>query len=381
MNNIIIHYDEIGLKGKNRNRFELLLIDNIKNKLKDHKFLYIKEYGHIILEFEKLTDDIIKKISCIPGIANYLIAKKTTLKTPDIEKIAINILKDKNFDSFKIDSKRRNKDFKTKSIELNKHVGEKILDKYKDKKVLMKKQDITIIIEILTKNAYIGTRKIEGIGGLPTDKRQKMISLISGGIDSPVASYLMMKRGCQIIFTHFQNQTQNKSHVKDKIKKIVKKLSRYQINTKLYIFPFNDIQKQIILNIKSEYRMLIYRRFMLKISSIIAKKEDAKFLVTGDSLSQVASQTIDNLNSTYNNIQTNILTPLIGLDKKDITNISKKINTFTLSSLPYQDCCSFFVPKHPKLNSRIEDIKRLENLLDIDPLIQETIKKAEIIEF
>jgi len=222
---------------------------------------------------------------------------------------------------------------------------------------------------------------VPGVGGLPTDQRQKVVCMLSGGFDSPVAAYMMMKRGCEVIFVHFNNKNQESCSVKNKIIDLAKQLSKYQIKTKLYIIPFERLQKEIIMNVHSEQRMLIYRRFMLKISSAIAKIEKARFLVVGDSLSQVASQTLDNLEATYSGIDTNIFTPLIGLHKKEIMAISREIGTHDISEQPYGDCCSYFLPKHPELHANKGLILENEERFDTDASVKDAVESAVLSEF
>jgi len=380
--NITVHYGEIGLKGSNRGYFERLLISNMKAKLGSLADSITKETGQITVKLSKRAD--LKKVedilSRIPGIANFSLAKKSKLDISSIKDDALEFVKDIDFETFKVDTARHDKSVKIDSQQLNKSLGEEIIKKY-GKKAKMKDPDLLLRIELSTHTAYISGKEIEGVGGMPTDNKQKVVALLSGGLDSPVAAYLMMKRGCTVILAHFQNQNQMTKSVQDKIEKLSSQLSKYQIKTKLYIIPFDSIQKEIIANVHSTHRMLVYRKLMLKISSEIAEKENAKFLVVGDSLSQVASQTIENLEATYHNSEKLIFSPLIGMDKKDITAISRKIGTFDISSLPYGDCCSYFVPKHPELKANSEELDDALKEMDIEKLIKEAVEKAVINEF
>jgi thiamine biosynthesis protein ThiI len=259
-------------------------------------------------------------------------------------------------------------------------LGEAILDNYK-KKVKMEKPDLVLNVQISDKAAYISTDDVDGIGGLPTDSKKKVVCLISGGFDSPVAAYMMMKRGCEVVFVHFNNKNQMSESVQGKITELVKQLSKFQRKTKLYMIPFEEVQKQIIVNALAEARMLVYRRFMLRIASRIAAMENAEFLVVGDSLSQVASQTIENLAATYPAAEKYVLSPLIGMNKREIIDISRKIGTYDISAQPYGDCCSYFLPKHPVLRSNLEMLEKMESSFDIEALIKDAIKKAQTKEF
>jgi len=207
----------------------------------------------------------------------------------------------------------------------------------------------------------------------------KAVALLSGGIDSPVAAYLMIKQECEVILVHFQNENLMKGAVEDKIQQLATRLATFQKEIKLYIVPFGDLQKEIIMRVPAAQRMLIYRRFMLRIASKIADQEGAEFLITGDSLSQVASQTLENLTAVYPAASKTILTPLIGMDKREITDISRGIGTYEISILPYGDCCSAFVPKHPELRSKERYLERSEHAIDTDKLVGEAVKNARLV--
>lgn len=371
MDSIVIHYDEIGLKGKNRPAFERLLMDNIRHKTRLSSLK--RETGQMTLT-AKPTKKLKGILSKIPGIAYFSPAKKCSLNIDELKQQAITLLKNKKFETFKVDTHRHNKDYKLSSLELNQILGEAILNSYK-KRVKMESPELILKVEI-SNSAYLSTESIRGVGGLPTNPRQKIIALISGGIDSPVAAYMMMKRGCKVILIHFRNKNQLTSLVKEKITSLAKQLSKFQIITKLYTIPFEKLQNEIIKNSKSEIRMLIYRRFMLKIASEIAKKEKARFLTVGDSLSQVASQTIENLEATYEASEIPILTPLIGLNKNEIIQMAKSIGTYDISALPYPDCCTYFLSKHPELRANLNELKRAESIIS-KSLVNELVKKAK----
>ncbi len=379
---IVIHYDEIGLKGKNRTHFENKLIDNIKSKLKTISKRCIRESGQITItidsksNIEKIRDILTK----IPGIAHFSFAKRSELDLEKIKKQSIAIIKEKDFKTFKVDTKRHDKNFRIKSPEVNAIIGAEINETY-NKEVDLKNPDLTLKIDLTSRNSYLSYEDIKGVGGLPTNKKQKVVALLSGGFDSPVAAYLMMKRGCEVIFVHFQNQNQMTGSVQDKIIQLAKQLSKFQLNTKLYIVPFEKLQKEIIMKVHSTLRMLVYRRFMIKIASKIAAENRARFLVVGDSLSQVASQTLENLESTYKDSEKHIFSPLIGMDKKEIIAISRTIGTNDISALPYGDCCSYFLPKHPELKATAGKLQFMEKEFDIGSLVEEAVKSAKLKEF
>lgn len=375
----IIHYDEIGLKGGNRIHFEQWLVRNIKAKAGSVVESCVRESGHLTAKVNDV-EKARKVLAAMPGIAFFSFAERVEIDIDEITKVSLQALKGIKFDTFKVDTRRSDKGFELNSMQVNQIVGEAVVNKYK-KKAKMKNPDLTLKIQVSNKFAYISTENIDGVGGLPTQPKNKVVTLLSGGYDSPVAAFLMMKRGCEVVMVHFQNSGQMKNAVQDKIVKLAKQLSNYQVNTRLYIVPFEKLQKEIIMKVKAELRMLVYRKFMIKIASEIAKKERARFLVVGDSLSQVASQTIHNLEATYANSGTNILSPLIGMDKKDIINISKKIGTYKISELPYGDCCSFFVPKHPELKATTRILDMAVEGFDVSSLVENAVEKAKLTVF
>ena len=384
---VIIHYNEITLKGGNRPFFERVLVDNIKGFLENVKYNKIyKDGGKIIIEMNKDIDlEKIKEIlENIPGISNFYFAVSEEKELEKINKKTVELLKnylqtenDKNnkIKTFKIEARRSDKKFELKSPEINARVGEFVLENTK-LKVDVHNPDIEIVVDIGHKQCLIYFEKIKGIGGLPIGTAGKLVSLLSGGIDSPVASYMMMKRGAKIVFVHFKNKTINNTG-DDKIKSLVKKLSRFQGRSKLYIIPFEEFQKEIIAKIPSKNRMIIYRRIMFKLAGMIAKKENAKGFVTGDSLSQVASQTLENIGVIYDSANLPIFPPLVGMNKQEIIDLAVKIRTYEISILPYQDCCSFLIAKHPETKAKQEEIIKQEENLEIDGIAERIIDRIK----
>jgi thiamine biosynthesis protein ThiI len=374
---MLIHYSEIGIKGGNKSYFENMLAKNISEKTGINAR---KDYARILLDYEE--KDFLKIsgiLQKIPGVANFSAARVSSLELEDIENESINELKGKDFETFKVDSKRQNKRFLLNSQGLNEKIGELIIDKL-GKKAKMKSPDISLFIEVCDKSAYIYSEKIQGIGGLPTGVSGKVVSLLSGGIDSPVASYSMMKRGCSVILVHAFSHTPQSGDVLSKIEKIAKALSGYQLKTKLYLVPFKEIQKEIIANVNSKVRMIIYRRFMLRIANVIAYREKAKAIITGDSVGQVASQTLDNLASVYDASKLPIFAPLIGSNKEEIITVAKNIGTYEYSIMDYLDCCSFMVSNHPETKSKKEEIILAESAIEkADELARQAVKDAKIL--
>ncbi|MFX1535279.1 MAG: tRNA uracil 4-sulfurtransferase ThiI [Promethearchaeota archaeon] len=377
-----MHYSELALKGENRPYFERMLVNNIKERIEPH-ITKIKRYYGRLVAFLKPQDiqkqiELQKWLKKIPGIANFSFAISCAL---DLEEIKTQLLKIAEVyppkASFKIAARRSFKQFPYTSMELNKELGEIILSKHKSK-VDLSGPDRTYFVEITEHHAFLYIEKHNGLGGLPVGVSGRVLAFLSGGIDSPVACYRMMKRGCSIILLHFCN---NRTGLKEKIHQLAKTLNSYQTPLKLYIIPFEKIQQQIIAFIPAKYRMITYRRFMFEIGNIIAKKENIKAFATGDSVGQVASQTLENLNVIWNTASLPVLAPLIGLDKEEIVREATQIGTYELSILPYSDCCSFLVDPHPETKGDLKTIENLEAQLDLTDYIKKAINEAEVYHF
>ncbi len=366
---IIVHYDEIGTKLGNRSFFEKRLVENIKSKIECR---ISRLAGRIILN----TNDskFREKLERTPGVANFSACKITPSNINSIKKAALELVKSRK-GTFKVSAQRSDKTFPLTSMEVNALVGEYIL-KHSNLKVNVKKPRILIYIEITKDNTFIYIDKVKGIGGLPVGTAGKVISLLSGGFDSPVASYLMMKRGAEVVLVHFFNNTTRAQSVLVKLNKLCEKLSEYQNPIKLIIIHFGEAQREIIEKIPAKYRILIYKRLMFKICDKI--KDKVLAFVTGDSLSQVSSQTLENIAAVRSSTQTQILSPLIGMNKQEILELAKKIGTYEFSAIPYDDCCSLLVAKHPVIKSDEKKLIQLEKGLNTKSVIRNCLKDAEI---
>ncbi len=372
MYHLIIHYSgEIEIKGKNKSTFEKKLVDNIRSAIKKESYEKItREQGRIIISLSKKaeTEAIKKTLRNIAGIHYFCFAEKTQDDIESIKKSILSMWKP-DTKNFKIIAKKQSPAFLKElenivSSETNAQPGE---------------NGSVFFVEIIGKEAYVYDERIGSLDGLPVGSTTKVIALTSGGIDSPVAAWHMFRRGCPIVLVHFHNYTSVSAEVKNKIIKLAEVLAKYQFKTKLYLVSFNDVQKEIIKYTPAKYRMIINRRFMFRIAEKVLLKEEAKAFVTGDSLSQVASQTLENLNVIYKAANFPVLTPLIGENKEDIIRTAKSIGTYELSILPYQDCCSFLVDKHPVLRARLEDVEKIEENMNVKNLCEESFKKSEIL--
>jgi len=377
---VICHYSEIGLKGKNRKFFEEKLVNNIKKKLSESSYKKVRRIsGRILVELEEGTEEEVKNnLKKVFGIASFSFAVNCEQKIEEIKKTGSNILKEEKFKTFRISTKRSEKSFYLNSQEINEKVGEWILEKIDKAKVNLEKPDITLFIEIVENYSFLYLEKVKGLGGLPVGSSGKVVSLLSGGIDSPVASFLIQGRGSRVIFLHFHAYPFASKESIEKVEKLAEILNEYQLESKLYLVPFSEIQKEILLKTKEKFRVILYRRFMFRIAEQIARKEKAKGLVTGESLGQVASQTLENIGAIEEVVSLPVLRPLIAKDKEEIIKKAEEIGSYKISILPHQDCCSRFLPKHPETKSRIEEVTKEEKKLDVQKLIKETIKNITL---
>ncbi len=350
---ILVRFSEITLKGKNRTFFEDKLKAQIKTKLKPKTLKKIS--GGFLVESESPDE-----LHTIFGITNYAIVKE--IKT--LEEIPS--LLPKKFKTFAVRTKRSDKKYPLTSQEVNIKVGNMI-----DSKVDLDNPELTINLDIVEEKIYFYTEKIKGPGGLPLSSSGSLISMISSGIDSPVSSYLAMKRGCKMVYTHFHSYPHTSKQSVENVKKIVKQLNTYQGNAKLYSIGIGDIQKKIVTLAPAKYRILLYRRLMLKLAANIARREKVRGIVTGESIGQVASQTLPNMHTTSMAVDLPIYRPLISYDKQEIIDLAKKIGTYEISILPYDDCCSFLIPKQVAISSKPIDLEKIENEIGLDELLRD----------
>ena len=378
---IIIHYGEIALKGGNRSFFENKLIANIKLALKDLGDIWLKQVaGRIIVKIEKDYDlELVKeKLLKVFGIEYFTFAWNSSQDLKELEKDLLTLVKSRKFIKFRVTVRRTNKDFPLKSQEVAEKLGAMIIKKLR-KKVDLENFDLNCYVDIVENFAFLYFERFECRGGLPVGVSDKLLCLISGGIDSPVAANMMQKRGAPIVYIHFDSYPSTPKENQEKVKDLVRVLNAYQFESKLYLVPFLEIQKEILQKAPEDYRVVFYRRMMLRIAKKIAQKENILALVTGDSLGQVASQTVENIRAISEAIDLPILRPLIGFNKEEIIEIAEKIGTYELSIQPFGDCCSLYVPKHPVTRADLNLILDTEKAWDYEKMLDEAVKKVEII--
>ena len=380
---ILIKNGELVLKGLNRCTFEDVMIKNIRRRLKDLGKVEIRKAQSAIY-IEPKDDDFdfeeaLERVSLIFGISAFSRACVCEKTMEDILSKSVEYLANtlNNVKTFKVEAKRSDKKFPLKSPEICRELGGTLLSKFHHLKVDVHNPDVVVNVEIRDFSAYVRAEQIPGAGGLPVGTAGTASILISGGIDSPVAAWTMAKRGLRLNAIHFASPPYTSARAEMKVKTLLSKVARYSGSINLAIVPFTDIQDEIANNCPEEYFTLIMRRMMMRIAEKIARSSGSLALITGESLGQVASQTLPALVTT--DIVTNVpvLRPLIGMDKEEIIRISRKIDAFETSILPYEDCCTVFTPKHPKTRPTVELCEKAEEGLDIDRLIEEAIANTE----
>ena len=380
---ILIHYSEIALKKNNRKFFENFFISNIKSHIKGLKYSSIKLYEARVFIHDidvNIWEQFKDRLSNVMGLKNFILMLRTKTDINDIKLASINLIENKNFNSFRITTKRNYKKFNLTSQDVNIEVGESIRTKT-NKSVNLDNPELIIFIEILKSNTFVGISKINGYSGLPANCQEKALSLISSGIDSPVASFNMIKRGVTLDYIHFHSYPAINKQSINNVKKILNVLSKYQLKSNLYLVPLLKIQQKIMEVVPDKYWVIFFRKYMIKIANDIAIKNNAVALITGDSIGQVASQTLSNIYAISNDSILPIIRPLSGLNKEEIINQANQIGTYEISIEPYEDCCSYFVPPHPETKAKIEQVNQITKKLDLEQLYNEVISDIETLKF
>lgn len=379
---VSISFGEIALKGANRGYFENQLIRKIRFALRKFGSIRVtKDQGKMYIEPEiEDIDQIINRLRKVFGIVYVSPCYKIDKDMDSIREAALYAMKEElenGNSSFKVDTKRADKNYPIKSPDISIDVGGYIFNNLEGASVDLHNPDTKVYVDIRT-SAYVYTKRYKGYGGLPVGTNGKGLLLLSGGIDSPVAGFLMAKRGVEVHAVHFHSYPFTSERAEEKVKELANIISLYCGNMKLYSVNLLDIQKEINKNCPEDEMTIISRRFMMKIAEKIAQKEEMNALITGESLGQVASQTIQGINATNSSVSIPVLRPLIGMDKTEIIEISKDIETYETSILPFEDCCTVFLPKHPVTKPKLEDIESSESVLDVEGLIKSAVESAEV---
>lgn len=376
---ILIKYGELTTKKANRNTFIKILNENIMNVLKKYDVKIKKDRVRMYIEAkENELEEIVQNLKNVFGLHSIVICYKVHNNIEEIENISLKIIKEEKGITFKVNTKRADKDFPIPSMEMNNKIASTIL-KQTNLKVDVHKPDIMLHIEIRKDFTYIYTKEEKAIGGYPVGVQGKGLLMLSGGIDSPVAGYLSLKRGIKIECIYFESPPHTSIEAKNKVLDLAQILSKYGGNIKIHIVPFTKLQETIYKEVPHDYMITIMRRMMYRIAEKYAQKINSKILINGESIGQVASQTLSSMQVINEVVKIPVIRPVACFDKLEIIDLAEKIGTYQTSILPFEDCCTIFVPKHPVINPKKEKAEEYEKNFDYEKLIDEIIEKIETV--
>jgi thiamine biosynthesis protein ThiI len=385
MNSVVVHYQELALKGKNRPWFIARLVRNIRGALAGLDVVRVKALMgriEIVLGPAAVRSQVDERLRCVFGIANFSHARKTSLDLDAIATAALEDLRDRDCASFRVSVRRADKRFPLTSPQAEREIGGRI-KAVRGWKVDLENPELTVHVELLTDEAFCFAGKERGAGGLPAGTAGRVTCLLSGGIDSPVAAHRMMKRGCSVTFVHFHSYPILSRASQEKARELVTLLTKWQLRSKLFLVPFGEIQQQVVVSVPGPMRVVVYRRLMMRIAERIASRNRSQALITGDVVGQVASQTLENLAVVSNVAGLPVFRPLIGMDKDEITTEAIKLGTYPISIIPDQDCCTLFTPRNPMTKARLHEIEAAEQALAVEDLVEKACADAamEIFEY
>ncbi len=378
MNSIVVHYQELALKGKNRPWFLARLVRNLREAVSDLDVQSVRALMgriEIVVKPGASREEVGERIRRTFGVANFSYAGRTALDLDVVSAAIIRDLGDRTCESFRVSARRADKRFPMTSPQIEREVGGRIQEA-RGWRVNLDEPALTIHVELLTDQAFYFFGKERGPGGLPTGTAGRVVCLLSGGIDSPVAAHRMMKRGCAVTFVHFHSYPILSRASQEKARELVQLLTKWQHRSQLNLVAFGEIQQQVVLSVPGPMRVVIYRRLMMRIAEAIARERRAQALVTGDVVGQVASQTLENLAVIGSVVTLPVFRPLIGMDKEEITAEATKIGTYPISIIPDQDCCTLFTPRNPLTRARLGEIEAAERALPIDELVARAVNDA-----
>ena len=385
-NILIVRCGEVALKGMNKPYFERMLVDRIRANIRGFNGVEVKRHEGLIFvraDKELDIDAIIKEISKVFGVASISKAVEAPSELNAIGdeavKYMMNLIEERGIKTFKVEGKRADKNFPVKSPEIGRIIGAKVLVGCKVLKVDVHNPDVYLHVDVRSDRTYIYEGKIAGFGGLPLGTNGKGLTLLSGGIDSPVATWMMAKRGMLIEAVHFHSYPYTSQRAQEKVEELAKIVASYCGKFKMHVINLLPIQEQIVMNCPEEETTILVRRFMMRIAERIAKDTGCMMLITGENLGQVASQTAEALVVTDASVSLPVMRPLIAMDKVDIMDKAQEIGTFETSIQPYEDCCTVFLPKHPTTKPKLERIIESESKLDVEALVEAAVKAQEIV--
>lgn len=383
MNSVVVHYQEIALKGRNRPWFIARLVRNLRNATADLDVREVKpKMGRIelVLGADAVWDTVRERVQHVFGVANFSRAGRAVLDVDVLANTILDELGDQHPATFRVSARRADKRFPLTSPQIEREVGGRIKEA-RGWTVDLENPELTIHVEALTGEAFYYFGKERGAGGMPTGVSGRVMCLLSGGIDSPVAAYRLMRRGCRVSLVHFHSYPILSRASQEKVREIAALLTRYQQHTRLHLVPFGDIQRTIVLTAPPPLRVVLYRRLMLRIAEELARTARAKAILTGEVIGQVASQTLENLTVIGSVARLPIFRPLIGMDKDEITVEAQRIGTYPISIIEDQDCCQLFTPRHPATKARSRDIEAAERELPIAEFVSQAVTGAVMEEF
>jgi thiamine biosynthesis protein ThiI len=383
MNRVVARYHEVALKRGNRPMFVRRLTDNVGRALRGTGIRRVRAgSGRIIVVLTKDADwpAIRERLSKVFGIANFALAQRTERDLDQLTDAILATTRGQQFASFAIHTKRADKSFPLTSPEINRDIGAAV-KAASGAAVNLSNPELLITVEILPQEAFFSLDKLPGAGGLPVGTSGTVVGLLSGGIDSPVAAWRMMRRGCRVEFVHFHGAPYQDRTSREKTTELVRILTPYQFESRLHSVAFGEVQREIVAQVPRRFRVVLYRRMMLRIAAVIARQTAGQALVTGESLGQVASQTLENLAAIEDAIDVPVLRPLVGMDKSEITAQAQAIGTYEISIQPDQDCCQLFVPRHPATRMTKQEAAAAEKALDVAALVQHALEQTQVTTF
>jgi len=375
MSSVVLHYGELALKGRNRPWFLSALTKSVRSALRG---LNVKRVcslnGRIVVTLEDDSEwaEVRDRLACVPGIANFSLARHAPMDLEAISAAILRDLPDRAVRSFRVRARRADKRFPIPTPDIERHIGVRV-QAARGWAVNLSEPELTITVEFLSYEAYYSFERARGTGGLPIGTGGRVMCLLSGGIDSPVAAWRLIRRGCRTDFVHFHSHPILSATSQQKARELVRVLTRSQLHSRLFLVPFAPIQQQIVVGVPPALRVVVYRRMMVRIAEALARQTRAQALVTGDAVGQVASQTIGNLSVVGQAATLPLLRPLVGMDKEEITTDAKRIGTYEISIVPDEDCCTLFTPRYPATHASLIDVESAERGLERDALVRAAV--------